>query len=116
MKNVFHNDHDEEEMGSLREIKISEYNYLPSIELKLMGDEEEIERLRSDSSVVWTEAIEFDDKDIRLPSVNIENLNKYLKFYVKYYKTGSNVENRIFRSNLVNCKSEMFKGLNLEEY
>jgi hypothetical protein len=65
---------------------IADYNYLPSIEFKFIGDREEIDLIKDDK---WTEVLDFDENDIRLPSLNIEVLKKYLKFHVKYFIGGS---------------------------
>ena len=78
MKNVFH----DEDSNTISELRIGNFSYLPSLEFKLIGDSDEIESIKNDK---WTEVINFDESDIRLPSINIDFLKKYLKFHVKYY-------------------------------
>ena len=78
MKNAFGSD----DANTTSQLMIGEFTYLPSIELKLMGDVEEIETIKNEK---WTEVINFDKDDMRLPEVNLDVLKKYLKFYVKFY-------------------------------
>jgi hypothetical protein len=78
MKNVFH----DEDFNTISELRIGDFSYLPSLEFKLIGDSDEIESIKNDK---WTEVINLDESDIRLPSINIDFLKKYLKFHVKYY-------------------------------
>ena len=48
---------------------------------------------------------------IRTPTINIENLNKYIKFYTKVRWRDEGVE-KIYRTKMVHCTKEMFESNN----
>lgn len=109
MKNTFHEDDGDDQV---REIVLDDYNFMTSIEIKMIGDEDEIDVIKNEP---WTEVLNFDQDDIRHPSLNLDKLSKYLKFYVKFYQAGTEIENKVFRSSMVHCKKEMFKNYEPEE-
>ena len=45
------------------------------------------------------------------PHFDMQKLNKYIKFYVKIITKGNAVENKVLRSNMVECTPDMFENL-----
>ena len=52
----------------------------------------------------------FDSEEKSKFKVNLENLKKYIKFYVKVLQNGSEVEKKILRSDLVYCSKDLMEG------
>lgn len=80
MKNAFYAD----DSDSIKELLISNYTYMPSVELNFLNSGADLENHKSNDSAVWTEVINFDEEDISQSYIDIEKLKKYLKFYVKF--------------------------------
>ena len=85
------------------DILIDDFTFLPSIDYKIfnLGNIDE----------GYADIIEFneDRSDYHL---DFEALKQYVKFYIKIYYHGSEVEEKILRSEMVPCTREMFKSLN----
>jgi hypothetical protein len=90
---------------------VGDYSFMPSIEFKMVGDADEIDEIKSES---WLDALTFDENNIRLPFIDLEKLSKYLKFHVKFYQQGSEVDNIIFKSDMIPCKKDMFGDLDID--
>jgi hypothetical protein len=79
MKNTFH----EEDIDTIRELTINDYNFMTSLELKLIGEQDEIEEILSDP---WTEVFTIDEDHYRHPYLKMDKMNKYVKFYINFYQ------------------------------
>jgi hypothetical protein len=77
---------------------------LPSIDYKLFNSRD-IEDQEYSDLFIFNE----DKTDYKF---DLEKLKRYVKFYVKILQKGSEVENKILRSDMVPCTREMFKSLN----
>ena len=85
------------------DIQINEYTLLPSIDYKLFNSRD-IEDQEYSDLFIFNE----DKTDYKF---DLEKLKRYVKFYVKILQKGSEVENKILRSDMVPCTREMFKSL-----
>ena len=108
MKNKFKDaDHGLDANLERASLLISNYTFLPSIDFTLT------EKIPIVKESAYAEVYEFNEDDTEY-SFNIQNLNKYVKFYVKILTKGTSVEQSILRSDLVQCKREFFKNLDEE--
>ena len=106
IKNKFEKlkDHDGNILVDSGEIKLSDYTFMPSLETKIMTNLDEFKQLEI------AEIYDFDEDNNY--KFNMENLAKYLKFYIKILRKGSEVEKQtIYRSDLVSCTEEQFSAL-----
>ena len=98
----------DEETNNLR---MFDFNFLPSIEAALLiSGGEQLEEFKRHSS---SEIFDFIDSKDRFPKLNIEKLNKYVRFQVKV-RSWEAPDGReiIFRTPMVPCTEEMFKANN----
>ena len=106
IKNKFEKikDHDGNIIADSGEIKLTDYNFMPSLQTKI------IPSLADFKALEVSEVYDFDsDNNYKF---NLEKLSKYIKFYIKILKKGSDVEtSTILRSDLVTCTEEMFSTL-----
>lgn len=78
------------------EIKLSDYNFMPSLQTKIITNLDEFKKLEI------AEIYEFDEDNNY--KYNLQNLKKYVKFYIKILRKGSEVEKQtIYRSDLITC-------------
>ena len=86
------------------EIKVSDFNFLPSLETKIITDIDSFKQLGI------SEIFEFDAANNY--KYNLANLAKYLKFYVKILKKGTAIgTEKIYRSNMILCTEQQYSAL-----
>lgn len=86
------------------EIKVSDFNFLPSLETKIITDIDSFKQLSI------SEIFEFDAANNY--KYNLATLPKYLKFYVKILKKGTAVgTEKVYRSNMIHCTEQQFSIL-----
>ena len=73
-----------------------------------MNQAETVERIKTKRIA---EAFIFSDDPDAKPRLNLEKLQKYIKFYTKSQTKGNEVENIILRKDMIECKAEMFSKL-----
>ena len=85
---------------------LSNYTFMPSIDTTMVfGDLSTIENKVYKDIFIFNE----DYSDYHF---NLDELNRYVKFYVKILSSGSELPKQtILRSDLVPCTKEMFKNL-----
>jgi hypothetical protein len=83
-----------EDHADATDILISDYSFLPSLDWTIS------EKIPTILESNYADVYEFSD-DNEKSHFNIENLNKYVKFYIKILRRGSEVENELHRSDLV---------------
>lgn len=54
---------------------------------------------------------ELDNESKKTPTINIEKLNKYIKFYTKVRWRDNGLE-KVYRTKMVHCTKEMFEDNN----
>ena len=96
------------EVSSLeaRDILVSNYTFMPSLDTTMtIGDLSTIE------DKVYKDVFLFNE-DYSDYHFNLDELKRYVKFYVKILSSGSELPKQtILRSDLVPCTKEMFKNL-----
>jgi hypothetical protein len=106
IKNKFESlkDHNGTILVDTGEIKLTDYNFMPSLQTKITVN------LNDFKALEVSEVYDFDSQNNY--KFNLEKLSKYIKFYIKILRKGSDVEtSTILRSNLVACTEEMFNAL-----